>query len=107
MLSRFQANLRDEHNDLGGFASNFTSTERGGRRRPRVTLMGVVVTTLLFGVALTCINVWELRRLQNEHFSAHHAGPSGAVPGVAPATGAAAKKPIVWVHAKNVSDRSY
>ena len=60
------------------------------------TLMYIVVLVLIFGVLLTFINVWELRRMQAEHMNMH------GMPEAETFEGGVSKKPTVWVKAKNV-----
>ncbi len=62
-------------------------------------MMYIVMVVLMFGVFLTFVNIWELRRMQSEHMTLQHSVPEAD-------TGAPTednKKPIVWVNGKNVS----
>lgn len=60
------------------------------------TTMYIVVAVLVIGVLLTFINVWELRRMQSEHMSMH------GMPEAESDGGGVSKKPLVWIHGKNV-----
>ena len=67
------------------------------KRRKISTVMYIVMVVLMFGVFLTFVNIWELRRMQSEHMTLHTIPEAD--------TGSPAeesKKPIVWVNGKNV-----
>ena len=74
----------------------FTSRGLKKKKGKMSTMMYIVVLVLIFGVLLTFINVWELRRMQTEHMNMH------GMPEAKTFEGGVSKKPTVWVKAKNV-----
>ena len=60
------------------------------------TTLGIIVTVLMVGILLTLINVYELRRLQTDHFMSSH----GLVP---EASTNSLHQKICWVEGHGVS----
>lgn len=59
-------------------------------------ILNVVILTLIIGIIITTINIYELHRMQKEHYSLHHNLPYiKAEPLQCP-------KPIVWIHGKHL-----
>ena len=61
-------------------------------------MLYVVVGVLLFGMFLTMVNVYELRRMQDDH-KAIHMNPVVEAKGQRMTD---QSKPVVWIHAKKV-----
>ncbi|XP_023243233.1 uncharacterized protein LOC111641314 [Centruroides sculpturatus] len=61
-------------------------------------ILNIVILTLIIGIIITTINIYELHRMQKEHYSLHHNLP---VANVKTET-FQCTKPIAWIHGRNL-----
>ena len=71
-------------------------------KRARINYMlYLVVGALLFGLVILCLNIFQLRSMQNDHLAMHMAGSE--VEAMGEKIGINGRRPVVWVAGKNVS----